>query len=68
MRPLCGCALRCGLHARRIQLVRGNADRFAVGADLVGNVLRSELGRERLRVRRLQILKERLVIGRADEP
>src|ERR1700733_12316544 len=61
-------ALFRSLHAGGVQFIRRNADRLSIGTELMRNILGRELRRQRLCVRGLQILKERLVVGRAEQP
>jgi len=64
--PAVWLSLRGRLHASGIQFVGGNANRLAVGTELMRNILGSQLGHQRLRIRGFEILEERLVVGRAE--
>ena len=66
--PAMRLALRCSHHARCIELVGWHADFLAIGADLVGNVLRVELCSQRLCIRRIEVFVKRFVIRRRNQP
>ena len=58
---------RCHFQARGVQLVGGNADGFAVGADFIGDVFFRKTRRKGLCVGRFHVGVERLEVGLSDQ-